>query len=148
MRRHRPYPRNLVRRDRNAQTRTADQQSAVAFPGEDQAAGGDGDVRVGCFVGAEGDADVVDGGDEGAGGEVGFESFFVGEAGVVAADGDAEGWELGGHGFRESWFRGRDDLGRVEAGSGPLEEVMGILTWRRWGWMGKVGLGGGRSAEL
>ncbi len=90
MRRHCPYARYFVGGDGNAEPGSAYQERAIGFAGEDELGGIDGDVGVGGFVLVVDDADVDDFYDSGVLFEVGFDGVFVGEAGVIAADGNAE----------------------------------------------------------
>lgn len=83
--RNRPDALNLVGRDGYSQSRTADEQGAVAFARGDQLGGCGGDVWVGggLVFGVVGDANVRDGSDARVGGEVGFDFVFVVDAGVL-----------------------------------------------------------------
>ena len=102
MRGHGSYARYFVRGDGDAEPSPTYQQGAVGFAGEDELGCIDCDVRVGGFVFVVDDAHVDYFGDSGVLFEVGFDGVFVGEAGLVAADGNAE--TVGCH----PWDGGRD----------------------------------------
>lgn len=95
MRGHCSYARDFVRGYGYAEPGSADQEGAIGFAGEDEVGGVDGDVGVGSFVFVVDDADVDHFGDPGVFFQVGFDGVFVGEAGVIAANGNAE--TLGRH---------------------------------------------------
>ena len=89
--RHGADARHLVGGDGDAQAGAADEKGPVSLALCHELGGLHGDVRVGGLVGGVGHADVGHGGDEGVRLEEGLEGVLVGDAGVVAGHGDAEG---------------------------------------------------------
>jgi hypothetical protein len=81
MRSHSSNARNFIRTYGNSQSCPTDQQSSIGFSVFDEFRGVDGEMGIGCFVSAGEGAYVVDGGDEGVGGEEFGERGFVVESG-------------------------------------------------------------------
>jgi hypothetical protein len=77
MRRDGPDSGHLIRRDGDAQPRSADQERAVGLAVADVLGGLDREVRVRCLVGGGQWPDVSDAGDARVGFEVGDQEGFV-----------------------------------------------------------------------
>lgn len=91
---------HLVGSNSNSEASAANHKGTVGFTLLDQRGSLDGDVRVCSLVGGRWDTDVYYARNERVLLEMGFKSFLVGVAGIIAAHGDAERWERGSHLFR------------------------------------------------
>lgn len=97
MRSHGADAGNLVGRDGDSQTGTADEEATVSLAFADELGSLDGGMRVGGLVGGRVDTHVDDGFNEVALLEVSLDGVFVGNTGLVTGHDNTEGLHVGGH---------------------------------------------------